>query len=1482
MPTPRAAGPSLDEQLLDLLGVPPTQRPTGVQAPPPLIPFTYQPAPRPSRSRSTSPVLRTATAPPFPDTTFFSPETIHPPLGPLRPQPRPHPARAARPVDLRPRPHESPPPSVQLPPSRPPQREHPAATADRPVLPPVRPVLPRLYDDVPGRPPTAPAHLGGVDDPHASRSWYQPPRPDGQAGVVPPVGTVFPAAQPTAQGPTYVPMPPGPTVVQVPLFDTLMEILREHRLAQLATVDQQRELMRYMRGLNDWLARDVNDRQAELRGVTARIDQLRAELGRHGLGAGVIPPPMPQPHVDVHVPPGPAQPAPVVIPPLPAHAAPGPIPPPPVVTVNYPPNVMQPVGFDGVPVMPVPGVPVIPSPRSPIRPFVPSPPPDWRMGMPEPPVIPHGAPFVGQPHPPVAHPPHVEPDVVVPSTPSDVSPAGQPPLVVRPPRPPTQFVVDSSPRSTTSATPTQESFHRAPSPRPVPIPVGEPVVPIPMSRPTTPAYSPGQVVVAPAPVPMGPSPVMPPPGIVHSPEPVIAHTAPPVVPPVGTVPVPGSPRMGMLAPTMPISPGQPIVVQPPPQVPQVVMQSPPRSPHRSPHRSPSPMMMPPSHGPTFPEAPPIPPTAAPGGVVMQGSPTIHAYPDHQVVSVPMYGRTYTDSDDYYYRRRRPSYYDYDYYPRRYRSPYYDDDDYYSRRRRPSRRRRRRDPDEESYESESDDRHGRRLHRPQPTTTEGDPSQVPTDPALREGPARPGIQPEAAPPGRLPADEHDGGRREPEGGQPPTTHAAEEGEHPPRRTQVSPETPVGRDDSRRRRPSDQSAYSSEFHEYGPGRRRPSPSVLHTPRPDYGDVGAGVPHGYPPHSPSQPTIIRLGGEMDHVQPPHHVVIAPSAGSPRRYPSPRRSVSPHTRYAQELMNVPDGGTAIPYLPGEGGGRPPPRHPTSYPGSAEGDPHDRRRTPSRRTPSHGAPPPPTDISEGDNGRPPSEIAHRVPAPAAPEHVLPGPEHIQFPDDLRDQHERLGEAERELAQIIHDAHDAELKREDDFRTSEEARQQIFEENEAQRDAASRQRSDALFHELEERVANAPPLPVPPPRDHDQDQVSIIESIRTATQDAASRHAADILETVRGERELLDKEREQLAAERERERAGLAAERLRIDEEHAARVQALEEELDRVRAELDNERQLRMTEADETRAAAAERDEALRNQLADIANMVQQNHSCCEENKAMTEAHWAEKQNWKNERDNQIQELLGIVARVVEEQAAARQREEEARQANEGKPSIEEVLEQLRNQNNDQRDLLNALSDSWRADNQRQHDELVNTVRATANEQVPYNVQGYLDEFSKALASEVRMLLGEVGKLREERRTIQHELGFLMMMRAKYSPGGEFVDPEWRPTMPAGPDMPPPPPPPPDVPPPPDEPPHVRPGWRPVPQRSTRRIRKRGPEPPPAPEPVPEPRITHSWATWHPNPALAPTPPSIEPTLVVPDRQSPGLFGPRSPRGSFR
>ena len=383
-----------------------------------------------------------------------------------------------------------------------------------------------------------------------------------------------------------------------------------------------------------------------------------------------------------------------------------------------------------------------------------------------------------------------------------------------------------------------------------------------------------------------------------------------------------------------------------------------------------------------------------------------------------------------------------------------------------------------------------------------------------------------------------------------------------------------------------------------------------------------------------------------------------------------------------------------------PPRRHPSAASAIGEG-----RRSPHRR-PSHGAVPPSViaERDEGDEGRPPSEMIHHVPPPIEPS-LGPGPG--DFDDAVRARQERLDEAERALDQIAHDAQDAEGRREREFHDNELARERIFLEGEERREDETRQRGDALFHELEDRIANVPPvppLPVPPPA-HDPDHASIIESIHTAAQDAASRHASDILETVRLEREEMAREREALAAERERERERLDDERRLLEEEREAKIAALEEELARARADLDNERQFHATQAEEARMAAAERDEALRNQLTELGNMVQQNQALCEEKRALMEEHWAEKQRWKDERDGQMQELMAMVSRLVDEQAAARQREEEQRQANEGKPGesndrfrlllcsskrigIEHVMEELHRQNAEQRELLNALSDS--------------------------------------------------------------------------------------------------------------------------------------------------------------------------------------------------
>lgn len=86
---------------------------------------------------------------------------------------------------------------------------------------------------------------------------------------------------------------------------------------------------------------------------------------------------------------------------------------------------------------------------------------------------------------------------------------------------------------------------------------------------------------------------------------------------------------------------------------------------------------------------------------------------------------------------------------------------------------------------------------------------------------------------------------------------------------------------------------------------------------------------------------------------------------------------------------------------------------------------------------------------------------------------------------------------------------------------------------------------------------------------------------------------------------------------------------------------------------------------------------------------------------------------------------------------------------IENVLEELRRQNDNQIRLIQELTDTWRADSARQHDDVINAVQATAQEMVPYNLTGYLDEFSKALAGEIRTLLGEVGRLHEKKRSYQ-------------------------------------------------------------------------------------------------------------------------------------
>ncbi|KAJ7758094.1 hypothetical protein DFH07DRAFT_868043 [Mycena maculata] len=126
----------------------------------------------------------------------------------------------------------------------------------------------------------------------------------------------------------------------------------------------------------------------------------------------------------------------------------------------------------------------------------------------------------------------------------------------------------------------------------------------------------------------------------------------------------------------------------------------------------------------------------------------------------------------------------------------------------------------------------------------------------------------------------------------------------------------------------------------------------------------------------------------------------------------------------------------------------------------------------------------------------------------------------------------------------------------------------------------------------------------------------------------------------------------------------------------------------------------------------------------------------------------------------------------------------------------------------------------------------------PYNgAPKYINDFSKALAGEVRILLAEVGQLRDERRALQYEIAELMSVKSKHGAGGEYA-PEWRPK----PEEEPPAPPEPTAPAP------ARPAWRVVNKRAERKEKALAKQRPPSPNSVPpleppKPNVP-AWAQW--------------------------------------
>ncbi|KAH7337672.1 hypothetical protein B0J17DRAFT_573525 [Rhizoctonia solani] len=357
-------------------------------------------------------------------------------------------------------------------------------------------------------------------------------------------------------------------------------------------------------------------------------------------------------------------------------------------------------------------------------------------------------------------------------------------------------------------------------------------------------------------------------------------------------------------------------------------------------------------------------------------------------------------------------------------------------------------------------------------------------------------------------------------------------------------------------------------------------------------------------------------------------------------------------------------------------------------------------------------------------------------------------------------------------------------------------------------------------------------------------------------------------------------------------------------MQGLEEELAASRDVIERERLERAASEqarfDQLRAEAEEREAINRAQLADITNALEERRAEAARWREADDQRWTEKQARRAGKAERMETLHDLVNGIIAEREEDRRRQEEERVTAAAKPGIEAVLAAMQQQNNDIASMMASIADTLRTDMDRKHMETLESVRATAAEQVPFNVQRYLDDFSKALSEEVRMLLKEVGKLREEKRALQHEIGCLLTLKSKYGPGGEF-EPDWVPpggaaycptecpTVPvAGPE-------PVSVV---EEEPAPKPSaWRNVRTRKKSQRDRERDDPLPAPtavyptgplssaEYVRPPPTAASWQSWRGNATQvpSPSPPAFEgdePPVVPVRERSPERFGP-TPGGFF-
>ena len=148
--------------------------------------------------------------------------------------------------------------------------------------------------------------------------------------------------------------------------------------------------------------------------------------------------------------------------------------------------------------------------------------------------------------------------------------------------------------------------------------------------------------------------------------------------------------------------------------------------------------------------------------------------------------------------------------------------------------------------------------------------------------------------------------------------------------------------------------------------------------------------------------------------------------------------------------------------------------------------------------------------------------------------------------------------------------------------------------------------------------------------------------------------------------REAADAERMAALQEAALERQNLDQQRVIRIQELEEELAKVRADLDSERQLRISEdaarREQERHETVERDEAVRSQLGDITNLVQDQRDEMSRKRELMDERHREKLARREEKDDQLRQLHEMVASIIADREAEKIRQTDEREQAAQKP----------------------------------------------------------------------------------------------------------------------------------------------------------------------------------------------------------------------------